>query len=74
MSDPIMAETEQMALVLAGEAAAEPNIPIAVLLERSAKAYGTTAGRMKYALTFAKVRGLVTVDYDSATVEGTDHV
>ena len=36
MSDPIMAETEQMALILAGEAAAEPNIPIAVLLERSA--------------------------------------
>jgi hypothetical protein len=30
--------------------------------------YGTSPGRMKYALSFASSRGMVSIDYDAATV------
>jgi hypothetical protein len=57
-----MAETLRL---MAGE---RPNLSIPELLETAAVAWGTTASQMKYALSFARVKRLVEVDYDSSRV------
>jgi hypothetical protein len=49
-------------------ALATPNMDIDDLLKQAAVSYGTTASQMKYALSFAGVKKLVRIDYDSATV------
>jgi len=57
-----------MAGTLRDIALASPNVEIDELLRKAADAYGTTSSQMKYALSFAGVKKLVKIDYDSATV------
>ena len=61
-------ELRQMAVSLRNVALESPGLSIDELLKRAARTYGTTASQMKYALSFAGVKKLVRIDYDSATV------
>ncbi len=65
MADPVL---ESMARELQGVVRESQGIDLNEALKRSAERYRTTPGRMKYALTFARVRGMVVVDYDTATL------
>lgn len=57
-----------MAETLRAVALKKPNQTIEHVLTEAAEAYGTTPSQMKYALSFAGVKNLVKVDYDSSTV------
>ncbi len=59
---------EDMASVLRRIAGEKPDLSIPTLLETAAVEWGTTASQMKYALSFARVKRLVEVDYDSSRV------
>ncbi|MPT14499.1 MAG: hypothetical protein E2601_06290 [Microbacterium sp.] len=61
-------ELHAMAEVLREVVAEQPDQKVSNVLEKAAKIYGTTASQMKYALSFAGVKNLVKVDYDSSTV------
>lgn len=62
----------EMAEVLQTVAVETPNLKIEDLLEKAALICGTTPPQMKYALSFAGVKRLVLIDYDSATVSAID--
>jgi hypothetical protein len=59
---------ENMAETLRRIAGEKPDLNIPQLLETAAVEFGTTASQMKYALSFARVKRLVDVDYDSSRV------
>ena len=59
---------ELMAAALRRIASEKPDLDIADLLEEAAIELDTTASQMKYALSFARVKRLVEVDYDSSRV------
>lgn len=61
-----------MASVLREVALETPDVKIDDLLKQAAAEYGTTAAQMKYALSFAGVKRLVKINYDSATVSALD--
>lgn len=58
----------EMASTLKEVAERLPGTKIPDLLKLAGDEYGTTASQMKYALSFAGVKNLVKIDYDSATV------
>jgi hypothetical protein len=58
----------EMAETLRLVALERPGVDISELLKIAGEQYGTTPSQMKYALSFAGVKKLVTIDYDSATV------
>ena len=58
----------RMAETLRRLATEKPDLDIADLLEEAAIEMDTTASQMKYALSFARVKRLVEVDYDSSRV------
>ncbi|WP_426518786.1 hypothetical protein ACPPVQ_03795 [Diaminobutyricibacter sp. McL0618] len=60
-----------MAECLKQVAIEKPNSDISELLRLAGERYGTTPSQMKYALSFAGVKKLVRIDYDSATVSAT---
>lgn len=60
-----------MAECLKEVALEHPNSDINFLLRTAGERFGTTSGQMKYALSFAGVKKLVKIDYDSATVSAT---
>lgn len=61
-------QLREMAEALREKAVETPGLGIQELLKRAADAYGTTPSQMKYALSFAGVKHLVKIDYDTATV------
>lgn len=61
-------QLRSMAECLRKVARTKPSMTIDELLSEAAEDYGTTAAQMKYALSFARVKKLVEIDYDSATV------
>lgn len=66
MTDEYLGELADMAATLVNVAVQELQIEAAVTA--AALSYGCTRGRMKYALSFATSRGMVTIDYDTGTV------
>jgi len=76
-STPFVEYTDKlrsMADVLRAVALETPDSKIDVLLKRAAETYGTTASQMKYALSFAGVKKLVKINYDTATVSASETV
>lgn len=67
-SEPMIAELRARADVLCSVVRKEGTLGIDSLLNAGARKHGTTAGQMKYALTYAKVMGLLKIDYNEATV------
>lgn len=65
-------QLRSMAEVLRDVAETSPSgaqaLSIDQLLRSAADVYGTTPAQMKYALSFAGVKHLVKIDYDSSTV------
>ena len=61
-----------MAMEIRAVAIKTPNVKIQDLLKQAAESYGTTASQMKYALSFAGVKKIVRIDYDTATVSVID--
>lgn len=65
------ATLREMAECLKQVAIENPGTDISVLLKLAGDRFGTTPSQMKYALSFAGVKNLVRIDYDSATVTAT---